>query len=556
MPSTFTTSLVLEKPASGEQDNTWGATQRSNLDILEKAITAHEAISVAGSSDVTLTTAQSRNNLIELTGALTGNINVVVPTADKFYWLYNNTSGSFTLTVKTASGTGVTVTQGAWAALYCDGTNVEKVFQNVVEGGGAFTIDANNALLVGETENGGMTVGVTINQGSNDDEIFALKSSDVAHALTGQAETDTFASIRKSVGASGGAVLRVIGEDGAITSSPVFGVEAFGFQADDTKGTTGRALIEFQAAEHDGAGAQSDLTANGNVLAVRARKSGAQSTLMILDEDGDLWLAGINADLQTYIASQVSGAASLPRSYLSGLEMSNNASALTLDVAVGECRSADDANDIALASAFSKVLAKNWTSGTGNNGLAQNATAVAAGVIYHVFAIIVSGAADIGFDSDVGGANLITDHSASAVRRIGSVIVDGAGTDIEDFTQDGDEFLWLDPPEDLSSTSITTTATTVTLTVPTGVKVKARMLASLNTGETNGVYFSPLDVDDEAATINLGGPPASHVSGASPVEEVNTRTNTSGQIRIRASGSGTDIDISTLGWIDRRGRDD
>jgi hypothetical protein len=62
--------------------------------------------------------------VLEFTGALTGNINVIVTTTVNVYYVFNNTSGSYTLTVKTAAGTGVAVTQGNRTILECDGTNV------------------------------------------------------------------------------------------------------------------------------------------------------------------------------------------------------------------------------------------------------------------------------------------------------------------------------------------------------------------------------------------------------------------------------------------------
>lgn len=80
--------------------------------------------SVAGNTDVTLTATEAANQIQEYTGALTGNINVIVPTSVAEYWVYNNTSGAFTLTAKTSAGTGIAVTQGTRAILYCDATNV------------------------------------------------------------------------------------------------------------------------------------------------------------------------------------------------------------------------------------------------------------------------------------------------------------------------------------------------------------------------------------------------------------------------------------------------
>ena len=80
--------------------------------------------SVAGAVDVTLTALEQRCDQLILTGVLTGNINVIVDTTKARWYIYNNTSGAFTLTVKTSAGTGVAVTQGKRAVLACDGVNV------------------------------------------------------------------------------------------------------------------------------------------------------------------------------------------------------------------------------------------------------------------------------------------------------------------------------------------------------------------------------------------------------------------------------------------------
>lgn len=80
--------------------------------------------SVAGGADVTLTTAEAANTFVDFTGTLTANINVIVPATSKRWVVRNSTSGTYTLTVKTASGTGKAITQGKAGELWCDGTNV------------------------------------------------------------------------------------------------------------------------------------------------------------------------------------------------------------------------------------------------------------------------------------------------------------------------------------------------------------------------------------------------------------------------------------------------
>ena len=78
-----------------------------------------------------------------------------------------------------------------------------------------------NALFVrGDTGSVGIgdgspegTKGLTINQGANDDIILSLKSSDVAHPVTSQAQADTYYTVKKLYAANGGALLHGFSED-------------------------------------------------------------------------------------------------------------------------------------------------------------------------------------------------------------------------------------------------------------------------------------------------------------------------------------------------------
>ncbi len=53
-------------------------------------------------------------------------------------------------------------------------------------------------VWVGDTANANMTTGVTINQGTADNEIVTLKSSDVDQGVTDMTETDTFGYLKKN----------------------------------------------------------------------------------------------------------------------------------------------------------------------------------------------------------------------------------------------------------------------------------------------------------------------------------------------------------------------
>jgi hypothetical protein len=82
-------------------------------------------ISLAGAG-ATYTLSGSELNRIaySFTGALSNNVNVVVPNTYQQYWVANNTTGAYTLTISTDGGTAVGVTQGARDILYCNGANV------------------------------------------------------------------------------------------------------------------------------------------------------------------------------------------------------------------------------------------------------------------------------------------------------------------------------------------------------------------------------------------------------------------------------------------------
>ncbi len=89
------------------------------------ALTPILSKSVAGSANITLDPIlEAVYPTINLTGALTAGISVIVPAAADQWVIANNTTGLFPITVKTAAGAGIVVPQGFSMALYCDATNV------------------------------------------------------------------------------------------------------------------------------------------------------------------------------------------------------------------------------------------------------------------------------------------------------------------------------------------------------------------------------------------------------------------------------------------------
>ena len=97
-------------------------------------------------ADVTLTSTEAGNAFLIFSGTLTANVNVIVPTSQSHVWfVQNNCTGSYTVTVKTSAGTGIVVDQGQRYALYCDGTNVLTVSTNAI--GTSATSTPTNAML-------------------------------------------------------------------------------------------------------------------------------------------------------------------------------------------------------------------------------------------------------------------------------------------------------------------------------------------------------------------------------------------------------------------------
>jgi hypothetical protein len=118
-----TTYLELEDQATGANDGTWGDVADSNYAIVELAIARVAGIATTGGTTV-LTSVQNRYPLIVLTGVLVANATIQTRTAEKNWIFINRTTGAFSVTVKTAAGTGVTLPRQKAVKLYCDGTNV------------------------------------------------------------------------------------------------------------------------------------------------------------------------------------------------------------------------------------------------------------------------------------------------------------------------------------------------------------------------------------------------------------------------------------------------
>jgi len=160
MASSYSSDLKLELMVTGEDSGTWGDKTNQNWQLIQQAVTGYQSISLT-STTTTLamtnaTISNARNMVLELTGTLTGNSTVQLPSGiEKLYFVKDSTThGAYTLTFKVASGTGFDLTSGKIYGAYSDGTNMTSIDLNSL--GGTMTID--QVLTYGSTTTKSLTV--------------------------------------------------------------------------------------------------------------------------------------------------------------------------------------------------------------------------------------------------------------------------------------------------------------------------------------------------------------------------------------------------------------
>lgn len=99
------------------------ATEAWVLAAIASNLQSAQSVATTGGT-VVLTSTQYGAQFITVTGVLTSDANLVFPAQKGAWYVINNTTGAHTLTCKTASGSGVPVTQGKMDRVVGDGTNV------------------------------------------------------------------------------------------------------------------------------------------------------------------------------------------------------------------------------------------------------------------------------------------------------------------------------------------------------------------------------------------------------------------------------------------------
>jgi hypothetical protein len=137
---------------TGENAGTWGDITNTNLNILQQAIAGYDSVALNATTGATLTfsngiLSNGKNAVINLTGTITGNVSVIVPDGiEKTYIIKNSTTGSFTVQIKTTSGTGPTfaATDKGFKLVYSNGTDVVDVSLSSPPGGSDTQVQFNS----------------------------------------------------------------------------------------------------------------------------------------------------------------------------------------------------------------------------------------------------------------------------------------------------------------------------------------------------------------------------------------------------------------------------
>jgi hypothetical protein len=134
----------------------------------------YTVIAVGGTGTYTLTGSELNRVAYRFTGILTGNRVIEVPATVQQYWVDNQTTGGFTLTIEPSGpGTGFVVAQGERVILYCDGTDVLN----------AATQGISTPLVISDGGTGATTAsGARINLGGTSTGIALFTAVDQAAA--------------------------------------------------------------------------------------------------------------------------------------------------------------------------------------------------------------------------------------------------------------------------------------------------------------------------------------------------------------------------------------
>jgi hypothetical protein len=132
-------------------DTGWGSTLNTLFTAVDTSFGG--VTTIASPVTATLTSAQYAPPIIKLSGAITANVVLSLPSGvGGFWYIYNGCTGAYTVTLASlGGGTSAALSQGYYSSVVCDGTNV--TFQSTLPGA------ASGASTQIQYNNGGVLAG-------------------------------------------------------------------------------------------------------------------------------------------------------------------------------------------------------------------------------------------------------------------------------------------------------------------------------------------------------------------------------------------------------------
>lgn len=134
MVASYSGNNRFTKQGDNDNPNTWGDILNSQvIELIDEAFSGVLEVDITGSSNVTLTSNngssdQSRRAVLELTGAVGADIDVICPSNDKLYVIRTNFTGGNTITFKpSGASSGIDLVTGETVFVYVSGTNIHQI---------------------------------------------------------------------------------------------------------------------------------------------------------------------------------------------------------------------------------------------------------------------------------------------------------------------------------------------------------------------------------------------------------------------------------------------
>ena len=212
MSSTFSPNLAIQLIATGDQAGQWGNTTDTNLGtLIESAVSGYVTQQFAdanitlpmplgadGGTGTPTSPVAARNMVIKCIGTLTNIRTLTLPANKKIYFIINNTTGGFALTIAGPGSTAV-LPNGCGGLFVCDGTNITQpinyfpvltptIVTNIQGSGTTFTVDSTNSpsnynsKFIGTTTTG-LSYGPLIMAGTNSSDVAFYVTSAASAAL-------------------------------------------------------------------------------------------------------------------------------------------------------------------------------------------------------------------------------------------------------------------------------------------------------------------------------------------------------------------------------------